>query len=368
MRRTSFWDGRESLRGILDGLPVSTFVCDMQMNMVYISPAAQEVMRQLRCPVREEFGVDVDQLLSMSIHRFHKDPAGVERILAQPNLFPYRAQFELAGLRLETIITAVRDSLGGVVGYIAILDDVTDKHHVAEQLTNTSEELGESSQALAGMAEELSVTTAEAKRQADDMADGTRTLAAAIDAISTGTVDVAADTRAAVESASAATNDMAELTSASDRIGEVTKLISAIAEQTRLLALNASIEAAHAGAAGSGFAVVANEVRSLAQETHSATSQITEMIDAIQSSTSKVSATLAAISAKLAEIDRQQGAISMAANDGSASAQQISSLVDQVARGIHDISAATSMASDSASSLSSKAITLGDLVTTARGA
>ena len=76
---------------------------------------------------------------------------------------------------------------------------------------------------------------------------------------------------------------LAELGESSTRIGAVSKLISAVAERTGLLALDATIEAVRAGEAGQGFAVVANEVKELAGRTRTATAEITEMIGAIQS-------------------------------------------------------------------------------------
>jgi len=98
--------------------------------------------------------------------------------------------------------------------------------------------------------------------------------------------------QAAVREASAATQVVRELGEASQRIGSVVKSITDVAWQTRLLAFNAQIEAAHAGEAGRGFEVVAQEVKHLAQQTADATNNISREITSVRQAVERTEAAI----------------------------------------------------------------------------
>lgn len=125
-----------------------------------------------------------------------------------------------------------------------------------------------------------------------------------------------------------------ELGNSSDQIGEIIQVINEIADQTNLLALNAAIEAARAGEHGRGFAVVADEVRKLAERTTGATNEITTMIQRIQEDTSGA---VGAIEKGKKEVERGK---ELAVDAGSA-LQEIISNTDEVSGLINQLAAAS---------------------------
>src|SRR5260370_1234153 len=99
----------------------------------------------------------------------------------------------------------------------------------------------------------------------------------------------------AVSTSSKAQATIGKLSEAAGKVGAVTSLISEIASQTNLLALNATIEAARAGEARRGFAVVASDAKSLAEQTAKATSEISQQISEIQDATPESATSIIAI-------------------------------------------------------------------------
>ncbi|UTW55831.1 methyl-accepting chemotaxis protein [Kordiimonas sp. SCSIO 12610] len=141
----------------------------------------------------------------------------------------------------------------------------------------------------------------------------------------------------AVATASDAQNQVAQLSDAADKIGEIVGLINDIAEQTNLLALNATIEAARAGDAGKGFAVVASEVKSLANQTAGATSEIEAQIANMQSITSGAVKAVGTVSNTVEEINEIANALSTTVNEQSAATNEISRSAAEAASGTQDV-------------------------------
>jgi methyl-accepting chemotaxis protein len=128
-----------------------------------------------------------------------------------------------------------------------------------------------------------------------------------------------------------------ELQQAAESMDGVVQLITKIAEQINLLALNATIEAARAGEAGKGFAIVANEVKNLANQTTTATSRISEQITAMQSVSTEVVKTLEAISTAVVSVQDYVTGAASAIEEQSVVTQDISSNMRTAARGVENI-------------------------------
>nr|WP_245550148.1 methyl-accepting chemotaxis protein [Halopiger xanaduensis] len=153
-----------------------------------------------------------------------------------------------------------------------------------EEIASAASDQSERFQAVYGEMNDLSATVEEIASTAGDVATVSAAAADRADDASEASIEIRAEMKRLEDRAEAITEQVGQLESEMGEIGDIVDLIDDIAGQTNLLALNASIEAAGAGEEGDGFAVVANEVKSLAEETGEATQEVDALIDAVQAS------------------------------------------------------------------------------------
>ena len=240
-------------------------------------------------------------------------------------------------------------------------------------LASSAVEMEATARSLSGLAHGTDDETRGAAQSSQELARGIHTVASAAEELSCSVDDIR---KKVIESTTAAENAVAaslktdqvirELRAASGRIGEVVKLITSIAEQTNLLALNATIEAARAGEAGKGFAVVASEVKNLAMETAHATEEIEGIIASIQSETDGAGQAVKEVVVTIEKVKTLSGAIACAVTEQGQATVEISrtmqaatvqtasveSAIDAVAAHARDTSEASGQFLDAAGELS----------------
>lgn len=209
---------------------------------------------------------------------------------------------------------------------------------------------------------EVAETVARTTAQAATVDDSARQMSGDVEAIAAATEELTATTgeitrkvgesseiaaMAVSESGSTRTR-VAELSATTKRIGDVLRLIHGVARQTNLLALNANIEAARAGEAGRGFAVVAQEVKKLAQETASATEEITGQVNAIQSCTGEVVGAIERIGGTIDRMNAISAAIADQMNQQTLATNEISQSLHRTVERTREVSTSIAEVTESA--------------------
>jgi methyl-accepting chemotaxis protein len=237
--------------------------------------------------------------------------------------------------QMNTALRTAVDQLREMIGELAVVRD--DVNRAADGLTAAGAQLATSADQAAAEAGAVAETASEVAGNVQTVAAGSEQMGASIAEIANNANEAARVATDSSRLAQHATDVVGTLGRSTAQIADVVKLIGSIAEQTNLLALNATIEAARAGEAGKGFAVVASEVKELAQETADATEDVTQRVAAIKADTAQAIAAIEAISASIARVTDYQTAIASAVEEQTATTQEMSRNINGTASGTGEI-------------------------------
>jgi methyl-accepting chemotaxis protein len=289
---------------ILGAALANIFVADRALNLVYINPRAMQSLRRIAPEIQRVFGVRLEDMLGGSVHRFHKDPGRIERILEDPGFQPRDTQFSFGSVTLDAHINRINGPGGEVIGYVVAWEDTSETHSAQARAEVMTRRMGETVS-----------RTKDVSASLQSVATAMEQMSATVNEIARNGAEAAGVVTAAVAGVETATNTMNRLGGASEQINEVVNTISIIARQTNLLALNATIEAARAGEAGKGFAVVAGEVKDLSAATQTATERIGELIGNVQTLSRLAGEEIAKIAGIVESVRDSQGAVAAAVEE-----------------------------------------------------
>jgi len=272
--------------------------------------------------VQDEYGdiarlVDIFKMVTVSM-----DHMAEEEVEKRNKAIQTKQAFEKMANEFENIAGQIADTVAA---------EATKLQSNAKNLSERADQTSQQTTIVASATEEASASVQSVAAAAEELSASIREINRQVNESSRGAME-------AVEQVKRTNATVSTLSEATAQIGDVVKLIKAIAEQTNLLALNATIEAARAGEAGKGFAVVASEVKNLANQTAQATEEISKKIITVQGVSTESVEAIHGIGKTIEHLSEISGSISNAMEQQTTATKEISNNVQQASAGTSEVS------------------------------
>ncbi|MFZ5981398.1 MAG: HAMP domain-containing methyl-accepting chemotaxis protein [Candidatus Zixiibacteriota bacterium] len=304
---------------------------------------------------RDEVGILAESFRKLI--DYMKELAGAAELIADNNLtvrITPKSAKDILGNSFKVMV----NNLTGMIRQMA--DNARELVSAANEISSSSEQMARGAQdqntqisQVSSAVEEMTATIIESSKNAGEATDASK---GASDTATSGG-QIVSETIHGMQAIAQVVRESAEsigkLAQSADQIGEIIGVIDDIADQTNLLALNAAIEAARAGEQGRGFAVVADEVRKLAERTGKATGEITEMIKGIQNKTQEA---VQSMESGIKEVDKGRELADKAGNSLNeivTMSQRVMDMIQQIATASEEQSVAAEQISKNIEHISS---------------
>ena len=353
----------EAYTDMLDAIPVPVMACDTSHTVLFFNKSGQHIVGGNRvsqpckdqikakdCDTQNCFGKRAMESKAAFSGETEAWPQGQRRVISVTALPLFDAKKLVVGyFESITDITEIRDQQATMLAVAGQASDISDRvAAAAEELAAQVEEISRGAEmqrdrvtSTASAMSEMNATVLEVARSAGEASSHSEQTKTKAENGAKLVYQVVSSINTVNNVATSLQRNMQELGGLAEGIGGVMNVITDIADQTNLLALNAAIEAARAGEAGRGFAVVADEVRKLAEKTMEATKEVEGTINAIQQSART----------NLEEVSKAAQSVAEATNEADNSGRALEEIVD-IASGTSAVVASIATAAEEQSATS----------------
>lgn len=266
--------------------------------------------------------------MAHTVQVFKENGLQVEKMQAEQEEMRKRAEIEKKEV-MQKMASDFDARVGSIVNNLK--EAAENMMTTANAMQQASDHTSQSSTIVASAAEQADANVQSVAAATEELTASSSEIARQIDSVAKRSSQASGEAQAT----SASVNELNEL---ADSIGEVVGAIKDIAEQTNLLALNATIEAARAGEAGKGFAVVADEVKKLANETANKTEEIDDRVNRIQTAIRNSVTAMEKIIEGVTTIDEATASVATAIEEQNAATSEISKSVIEATTGTKQVS------------------------------